>query len=272
MSMREAPKVRWLDAAEGTPRKPGMAGGILLEADFCAEHERGIERIWNFFQITEDLKLVGPERYKAKAVPPKGGVVFAKNQRWAQIIIGMFGAVPRCIRGLKKGEMRGEWCEDRCRITVTGSANIRRLERIYKGLLSKNAAIWMGGAGNNPFARPSFVVYLYDQIPSASAEQMRKLHEDTNALLAAAEATGIEKRLQATHGNIGFQPTGCRWYALAPRWARTFSDPKRPTKYPVIFWLNPYDQKHYNSGWFTVEELTLWPQGKGPVCKEAKTS
>ena len=45
MSMREAPKVRWLDAAEGTPRKPGMAGGILLEADFCAEHELSLIHI-----------------------------------------------------------------------------------------------------------------------------------------------------------------------------------------------------------------------------------
>lgn len=42
------------------------------------------------------------------------------------------------------------------------------------------------------------------------------------------------------------------------------------TKYAIVFWLNPWEQRIHHSGWFTVEELELWAENKGPVMKEIK--
>jgi hypothetical protein len=33
----------------------------------------------------------------------------------------------------------------------------------------------------------------------------------------------------------------------------------------IRFWLNPIDQTRYRTGWYTVEELILWSQERGPV-------
>lgn len=33
----------------------------------------------------------------------------------------------------------------------------------------------------------------------------------------------------------------------------------------IRFWLNPTDQVHYQSGWYTIDELIQWSQGYGPV-------
>ncbi|ACL26584.1 conserved hypothetical protein [Chloroflexus aggregans DSM 9485] len=33
----------------------------------------------------------------------------------------------------------------------------------------------------------------------------------------------------------------------------------------IRFWLNPADQVHYRPGWYTIDELILWSQDRGPV-------
>ncbi len=33
----------------------------------------------------------------------------------------------------------------------------------------------------------------------------------------------------------------------------------------IRFWLNPADQVHYRAGWYTIDELILWSQDRGPV-------
>lgn len=34
-----------------------------------------------------------------------------------------------------------------------------------------------------------------------------------------------------------------------------------------MFWLNPMNQKKYNHGWFTIEELQQWAKDNGPIVK-----
>jgi hypothetical protein len=57
-----------------------------------------------------------------------------------------------------------------------------------------------------------------------------------------------------------------RYFALSPRWCN--DGEKTRTKYPIVFWLNPHDQHIYNSDWFTVEELEQWISKTGPVLKK----
>lgn len=60
----------------------------------------------------------------------------------------------------------------------------------------------------------------------------------------------------------------CRYFACSPKWSheiKSTADGEIKTKYPVIFWLNPMEQDRNSYGWFTVENLELWTQGKGPI-------
>lgn len=58
---------------------------------------------------------------------------------------------------------------------------------------------------------------------------------------------------------------GKDWFALSPNTLDEEGMESRSTKYPLIYWLNPYEQKIHNYGWFTVEELELWTEDKGPI-------
>lgn len=58
--------------------------------------------------------------------------------------------------------------------------------------------------------------------------------------------------------------SGKKYFALSPRWA---DDQKKE----VVFWLNPYDQDKYNSGWFSVQDLKDWAKDKGKVMKAQLT-
>ena len=69
----------------------------------------------------------------------------------------------------------------------------------------------------------------------------------------------IEKRLKKA---------GKSWFALSPKKLNKEDMEKHKTKFSVIFWLNPTEQRIVNYGWFTVEELRMWIKGKGPIVKQ----
>ncbi len=61
------------------------------------------------------------------------------------------------------------------------------------------------------------------------------------------------------------------YYALQPMWAskiKSTKDGEIKTQYPVVFFLNPINQNECNFGWFTVEQLLDWIDGKGPIPKD----
>lgn len=92
------------------------------------------------------------------------------------------------------------------------------------------------------------------------------------SLDAAAKVTGIENRIarrRDSAGKGGRYFPDYSYFALVPAWV---GDKKRQdTSHGVYFWLNPMHQDRYNSGWFTVEELDEWLEGRGPVMKHAST-
>jgi hypothetical protein len=61
---------------------------------------------------------------------------------------------------------------------------------------------------------------------------------------------------------------GKKWFALSPRWATE----KHNTEHSVVFWLNPMEQRTNNSGLYTVEELLLWAENKGPIVRSKPRS
>ena len=102
------------------------------------------------------------------------------------------------------------------------------------------------------------LLYTSD-IPREMKESIMAGDVDNKNLQDAVEKTKIKKILEQA---------GKHYYCLKPMWASSMKlGTNRRTRHPVIFFLNPWEQKINNSGWFTVEELKQWAKGKGPVLK-----
>jgi len=134
---------------------------------------------------------------------------------------------------------------------------LQTVELISEGLRSLDLALWMGGAANI-FGRGGLVIVRPSLTPQVYIDKFNDDVLERRKLQEAARQTGIEARLTDA---LGAYP----YHALSPSWNVKLA--KSPTKHPVVFWLNPANQKAYTYGWFTVEELEQWARGKGPVLK-----
>jgi hypothetical protein len=98
-------------------------------------------------------------------------------------------------------------------------------------------------------------------------ETMKEAHEDRKKLEEASEKCGIKQRIDEINNNFSKLHPGCfdtplGYFALSPSW-KTNGE----SKHPVMYWLNPRKQDKVNYGWFTVEQLEQWIEGKGPIPK-----
>lgn len=269
----------------------GHVLGVSLPADFCAEHEWGIEKLHKLFGIKEYGKLEGPcglERRQATVAPSKekdrwGSEDFLYEERngMAALTVGfhifrhkpehanltLFDQLPHDLELKTKSKdaefIHGAWCEDSFGLIVKGEKNIEKLRVLRDQIESVNVAVFLGGGG--VFDNPGLVIAFVDCFPSDAKEKMKKTDEDRIQLYQAAEDTGIEKKICE---NLKNQYGGKPYYALSPSWKGTAG--RNDTKHKVIFWLNPQDQQNNNYGWFTVEELEQWIEGKGPIPMKKK--
>jgi len=134
-------------------------------------------------------------------------------------------------------------------VTKNTSSNqkvIERIKKIYEALNNKNACVWLGGG--HVFQNAGLCIGIVDKMPKEIFQQWAdndKLILDTKK---AFEKTGIEKILN---------DAGKKWFALSPKIVNG----------KLTIWLNPYNQNKYEAGWFTVDELKLWAEDKGPIMK-----
>jgi hypothetical protein len=115
--------------------------------------------------------------------------------------------------------------------------------------------MWIGGGG--VFQNGGLVLAIASKMPADKKQTMYDLDANHDKLLKASRKTGIEERLQKANK---------KYFALSPRWAE--KDKELTTKFPVVYWLNPFEQHLNNHGWYTVEQLDQWIEGKGPIPKE----
>lgn len=255
----------------------GNKVGIATGADYCAEHEWGIKPLRSALGM--DDALLGADRYRIREWSHSVRFDTQKNTNW---IVGVLNFGEAAIRPLtvplvlfwrKTGQhtpcenhsLFCEWDETGCRIVVQGEDNVALLQKLYADIQGGNGFLMLAGS-SNPFSRSGLTIIGMNDIPDEQKRKILAAHEDFQRLTEASVATGIERLLQATHTNAFRYPeSGCRWYALSPRWAHPQEQSR--TKYAVVYWLNPQSQDQLNAGWFTVEELTQWAQGTGPVIK-----
>ena len=106
------------------------------------------------------------------------------------------------------------------------------------------------------YLRPGLVFLRASKLPEDDRKEMREKHLDYIALQKASDKIGIHDALKKA---------GKGFYALDPQWAKDFTTIE--TKYPVVYWLNPMYQMKNNRGYFSVEDLEQWIEGRGPIPK-----
>lgn len=265
----------------------GRLLGISLPADYCAEHEWGIEKLKSLFGIKLYEKDEGPcglERRQATKSPGKDkdswgcqDFLYEERKEMAALTVGhhifrskpedanltLFDQLPYELKhrpNSKDSEfIEGAWDGESFGLIVKGESNIAKLRALRDQIEAVNVAVFLGGGG--VFENPGLVIAFVDCFPEYAKENMRKADEDTINLHQTAKATGIEEKIVAK-----FSDTYRAFYALSPAWKGTAG--KNNTKHKVVFWLNPVDQQNNNYGWFTVEELEQWIEGKGPIPKK----
>lgn len=256
----------------------GRIYGVVLGADFTAEHEWGVKRLKRDFGIpggrirfAEMVSTRIPEHQHFDAVHVETDHSARKAVKtdtrsacvWTDSCDGE--TVRRLARRFSSDqEIAGAWDEGAFAIRGYGNEGIAVVDLIREGIEARDISLWIGGGAGNPFARGGLVIVRHSLVPQNMSAQFDEATDDAIRLATASEATGIAKRVQE-----GIPARyGSPYFALSPSW--TPEARKRQTAHPVIYWLNPTDQQNVNHGWFTVEELDQWIAGTGPIPKTAK--
>lgn len=240
----------------------GKVIGINLGRDSVAEHEIGIQKLRSAFHM--DKNKIGAEYFQANTpFPPldiheQGDEMivicdpYALRIRYHESPSFEQIKVQNELHTWGEYDLSGAWDDDSFGVFVKGEENKQKLkEALLDPYQDGDLMIFITGI----LAECSGLTLLRaSALPEAEKAKMKANHEDRIAMLKAAEETGIKEKLHKAKKE---------WLALSPRWAKEFEQKK--TEYPVVFWLNPMHQQIDNYGWYTVEELLLWTEGKGPI-------
>lgn len=250
----------------------GTTYGAFLAADYTAEHESGIAGIHGSLgmkagdsdfsgfiasgNISSQFHLLDIKsriRQGKKTIAKNGIALSMQNDPQIETLLYNHEDHP----------LVGAWDDRSFAIGGYGKEGEDLIHILHEGIKLGDLAIWLGGNGDNPFGRNGLAIARPSLTPPHLIEKFNAVKKDRRELLEAARMTGIEERVVAGVRAYGF---GIPFFALSPVW--TQEKRKKDTAHPVMFWLNPVG-KDVNYGYFTVEELELWIQGKGPILKKA---
>jgi hypothetical protein len=152
-----------------------------------------------------------------------------------------------------------------------------KLQSLYNALVSGEVAVWLGGGGF--LMNAGLCLAIIDKVDDEKKAVMAKADKSNADLKVAAQKTGIKDKIdkknefwkqcqEVENGQRCYDKAPHAYMALSPAWSLSLAGSK--TKYNVVFWLNPYHQQEVNYGWYTVEELEQWLEGKGPIPMTAK--
>ncbi len=132
-------------------------------------------------------------------------------------------------------------------ILVRGQENVQHLTDLHEAFQA--CAVSVADPSIMGFKRKALALVMNDRLDPKVAQDVLEKDQAYLRLLTAAKDTGIEAVLAAA---------GLKWYALTPAWEyEEGSD--------LLFFLNPAEQGRFSHGWFKLEQLQEWAQGKGPV-------
>lgn len=258
--------------------------GINLGADYTAEHEFGLEDLKRDFGFGDkdaiSKKNIGLKARTMTVLPE--GLVFKKIGKKTYLIYGgcwtsdcikrngnKYFTEQRELRLYGESTLATAWSGNDFGILVNTPDGRIYLKELYKAFLNKDVAFMFDGS--NPVKNPGLCLCIASKLPKQIDEDFKAADLDKIKLTKAVAKSGIEKFLQAASTQAGVAE---RWsqpytyFALSPRWMPKEGSLKKESRYPLLFWLNPMQQKENNCGWFTVEELMAWTRGEGPIPKK----
>ncbi len=253
--------------------------GFDLSSDFCAEHEWGT-KFTEVFGLG-DSKKYGMARRKITKLP------VATEDSWTTPRVVEHFTVrssskksflvfdyPRNIEHIKT-EKRGyeldvtKWSKnnigsawDDSSFGIVTDKYHAELAELYEAFQKKDIVIGLFGRG--VFQNAGLKILIASRLPKEITDPWLVADKDAEALAKASDKTKIKNKLEKA---------GKKYFALTPKWSKELISTAHgeiKTKYDVLYWLNPQDQKNNSYGWFTVEELLLWAENKGPVIDRMK--
>ena len=239
--------------------------GVNLGADYCAEHEWGIKKLKAKFGITANESKYGFDRMVITKFPEvifddKNLMIFCDDlsyfdkDRKAEIIRDKTKAAKQMLKSHveygreEDAKIYSEWDEGSFMVIFDKSLSVQYLE-LKKAFDDLNLIITLGRSG--PFSNGGLILGIRDRISQEDNQELVEAQKSQERLQEFAENTGIHNELKEA---------GRRYFALSPRWKDEAED-------SVVFWLNPMEQDKNNFGWYSVEDLRLWVEGKGPIPK-----
>lgn len=294
---------------KGVIRENDAFYAISLGADFTAEHEWGIRGIQSRLGINDDEKILGIRR---RRISDGSRVHYVEGDKYVLLFCDGYHTpdelaknyspdkLDRMVKeakhypfdsdGLSVGkkydrsgshidpdwEFTGAWCENSFGILASKEKLGKEMRQLKEAFDKNDVAIWVGGSAFG-FDNGGLVISIESKVPKDKKKQMLDHDKDRRDLKKAAEKTGIKKKIDKVnedykkahpHEAAAFLHAPCSYMALSPAWIGEGFE----SKHPVMFWLNPNDQQNNGWGWYTVEDLELWIEGKGPIPQEGRAA
>lgn len=237
----------------------GEIVGINLGADHCAEHEWGIKGIKRSFNLNDSEEIFGIQKRMINAIPET--LMFKeikiKNKKYYVLILfrNIYGVnfddeykkwLPSDIIPFSGKNLACAWDENSFGIMVTKEYK-KEIELLHESFQNKNIAI--GVSPSQVFSNGGLIFTITSKLSQEVINNIYEMDLDYYNLQEAAKSTGIYELLRKANKS---------YFALSPRW-------KDENKKELKFWLNPEEQRKYNYGWFTIEELKDWANDEGKI-------
>lgn len=275
----------------------GKAWGVFLAGNGCAEHESEISILLSCLNIDDKgVMLEGRSMTEPKKLHTANGQITRKYYLERQKAVKKTSKVSylalherdisdpaqrkyQIDRYNLETEITGAWDDRAFKLAAWEDDAKAFLKKLEEAAANSDLTVWTGNTReliNNPFSYVGLIIAITSLMPEEVKAHINDSDAETIRINEAVEATGIKKKIEASKDSLRSWSHGPSYHALAPRWSDSLNTIKRnneiikiTTKHPVVFYLNPARQKDFNSGWYTVEELEQWLEGKGPVIKKA---
>jgi hypothetical protein len=242
----------------------GNVQGVILGHDFCAEHEWGIDDMLDRFGIPGKPRAIGVNKRRVTVIPEgltwvkmgvREGILlptafdvwYAGNQK---ADIGMIYWKSLYLAEAKPG-LAAAWDKDSFLVTSTSHKDIKALKEVYHAFMAMDAAVTLLSptvyVGNN------LSLIIISRMSKDTIDLWKSYDLEERSLNSYMRRSRIEKLL-LRHKKA--------YFSLRPRRKKDGS---------VEFWLNPFQQSLYGSGYYTLQDLRAWARDKGKVIKKPET-
>lgn len=261
--------------------------GVALPGNFCAEHECGIKTLSEKLGLGK-LDGFGIPRRTVTNIEWVSSckwdhfrsiefgvyrMVERESDDWEDRFVEEFGATE--LANLADGSS-AEWDDRSARVVASkDDADLYEAVSVLAEHRDRIAVLPSGTMMDHVFGKGGICFVRTDLVSPATTWNIAR--KDSEAHRLQTEWEPVKKMLEELRDNwvptelhmrfVGRDYTGeyrLRWMYLGPNRFEIY--PIEGSKYPFRLWLNPEDQRVYNSGWYTVEEIAEWiVKGTGPV-------